>query len=142
MVVARHWFDRQRTRVLRKMGDPFSRPPFPGFSPEAFEFLRGLKQNNNRDWFTARKETYETELKEPLSLLLTDGARRLEQNDLPLTAHPKDSRFRIHRDLRFTDDKTPYKTNIGGVFDRSGHRAGSRLSPRGAGQLLPGRWLL
>lgn len=122
MVMARHWFDRQRTRVLRKMGDPFSRPPFPGFSPEAFEFLRGLKQNNNRDWFTARKETYETELKEPLSLLLTDGARRLEQNDLPLTAHPKDSRFRIHRDLRFTDDKTPYKTNIGGVFDRSGHR--------------------
>lgn len=104
------------------MEAPFSQPPFPGFSTEAFDFLRGLKQNNNRDWFTARKETYETELKEPLSLLLADGARRLEQNDLPLTAHPKDSRFRIYRDLRFTDDKTPYKTNIGGVFDRSGHR--------------------
>jgi uncharacterized protein (TIGR02453 family) len=99
-----------------------SPPPFPGFSEAAFAFLRGLAANNERDWFKARKDTYEEEVKAPLELLLADGARRLGRTDLPLTAHPKRSRFRIHRDLRFTDDKTPYKTNVGGVFDRSGEK--------------------
>jgi uncharacterized protein (TIGR02453 family) len=47
----------------------------------------------------------------------------LENEDLPLTARPKKSRFRIHRDVRFTEDKTPYKTNVGGVFDRTGEKA-------------------
>ena len=104
------------------MAELLSHPPFPGFRPEAFQFLRALAENNDRDWFKARKETYETELKGPLELLLADGARRLADTDLPLTAHPQDSRFRIYRDMRFTDDKTPYKTHVSGVFDRSGHR--------------------
>jgi uncharacterized protein (TIGR02453 family) len=97
-------------------------PPFPGFRDTAFAFLRGLADHNERDWFKARKETYEEEVKAPLELLLADGARRLAREGLPLTARPKQSRFRIHRDLRFTDDKTPYKTNVGGVFDRSGEK--------------------
>ena len=97
-------------------------PPFPGFRDPAFAFLRGLADHNERDWFKARKETYEEEVKAPLELLLADGARRLAREGLPLTARPKQSRFRIHRDLRFTDDKTPYKTNVGGVFDRSGEK--------------------
>mgnify|MGYP006282199857 CR=1 FL=1 len=100
-----------------------SHPPFPGFREEAFAFLRALAANNERDWFKARKDTYEEAVKAPLELLLADGARRLERTDLPLTARPTQSRFRIHRDLRFTDDKTPYKTNVGGVFDRSGEKA-------------------
>jgi uncharacterized protein (TIGR02453 family) len=104
------------------MAELLSRPPFPGFRPEAFQFLRALAENNDRDWFKARKDTYEAELKEPLELLLADGARRLADTDLPLTAHPTDSQFRIYRDMRFTDDKTPYKTHVSGVFDRSGQR--------------------
>jgi uncharacterized protein (TIGR02453 family) len=99
-----------------------SPPPFPGFREAAFEFLRALAANNEREWFKARKGTYEDAVKAPLELLLLDGARRLEHAGLPLTARPKKSRFRIHRDLRFTDDKTPYKTNVGGVFDRSGEK--------------------
>lgn len=104
------------------MTELLSRPPFPGFRPEAFQFLRALADNNDRDWFKARKDTYQAELKEPLELLLADGARRLADTDLPLTAHPTDSQFRIYRDMRFTDDETPYKTHVSGVFDRSGHR--------------------
>ena len=104
------------------MNAVLSSPPFPGFRPEAFQFLRDLAANNDRDWFKARKDTYETELKKPLELLMADGARRLSNTDLPLTAHPTDSTFRIYRDMRFTDDKTPYKTHVSGVFDRSGHR--------------------
>jgi uncharacterized protein (TIGR02453 family) len=99
-----------------------SPPPFPGFRETAFEFLRALAENNEREWFKARKDTYEEAVKAPLELLLLDGARRLKRAGLPLTARPKQSRFRIHRDLRFTDDKTPYKTNVGGVFDRSGEK--------------------
>jgi len=99
-----------------------SRPPFPGFREEAFQFLRDLAEHNEREWFKARKGTYEEEVKMPLELLLADGARRLETEGLPLTAHPTTSRFRIHRDLRFTDDKTPYKTNVGGIFDRFGEK--------------------
>jgi uncharacterized protein (TIGR02453 family) len=102
------------------MEEVFSQPPFPGFSVEAFRFLEALDENNRRDWFKARKDTFESELKAPMELLLSSGAQRFSETDLPLTAHPKRSRFRIHRDLRFTDDKTPYKTNLGGVFDRSG----------------------
>ena len=44
----------------------------------------------------------------------------MDAADLPLTGHPKRSRFRIYRDTRFSDDKRPYKTNLGAVFDRSG----------------------
>lgn len=104
------------------MSETFSHPPFPGFSDTAFRFLAALTENNRREWFKARKDTYESELKAPMELLLADGARRLAETDLPLTAHPTRSRFRIHRDLRFTDDPTPYKTNLGGVFDRSGEK--------------------
>ncbi|MFB6274080.1 MAG: DUF2461 domain-containing protein [Salinibacter sp.] len=104
------------------MEEPLSHPPFPGFRPEAFQFLRALAENNERDWFKARKDTYEAELKEPLELLMADGARRLSNADLPLTAHPTESTFRIYRDMRFTNDDTPYKTHVSGVFDRSGHR--------------------
>ncbi|MFB6232558.1 MAG: DUF2461 domain-containing protein [Salinibacter sp.] len=105
------------------MEETFSLPPFPGFRPQAFQFLRDLEANNEREWFKARKEIYEEDLKAPLELLLADGARRLAEAELPLTAHPKRSTFRIYRDMRFTDDERPYKTNLGAVFDRSGERA-------------------
>jgi uncharacterized protein (TIGR02453 family) len=97
-------------------------PPFPGFSDEALAFLRQLPANNNRDWFEARRSVYEDEVRFPLKLLIADVARRLEGTDLPLTGHPNTSRFRIYRDLRFTDDDRPYKTNVGAVFDRSGEK--------------------
>ena len=44
------------------MTELLSRPPFPGFRPEAFQFLRALAAHNDRDWFKASKETYEAEL--------------------------------------------------------------------------------
>jgi uncharacterized protein (TIGR02453 family) len=97
-------------------------PPFPGFSDDALAFLRGLQTNNYRDWFEARRSIYEDEVRFPLKCLIADVARRLRDTDLPLTGHPNTSRFRIYRDLRFTDDNRPYKTNLGAVFDRSGEK--------------------
>jgi len=104
------------------MTDLMEYPPFPGFRDEAFAFLRQLDENNDRDWFKPRKETYVDELRGPLECLIADVARRMHDAGLPLTGDPKKSRFRIYRDTRFSNDKRPYKTNIGCVFDRSGSK--------------------
>lgn len=102
------------------MSELLSYPPFPGFREEAFAFLRALAEHNERTWFKARKDVYEDELKGPLQCLIADVARRMDRAGLPLTGSPKRSRFRIYRDTRFSNDKRPYKTNLGAVFDRSG----------------------
>jgi uncharacterized protein (TIGR02453 family) len=104
------------------MSDLMAYPPFPGFREEAFTFLRQLEDNNERDWFKPRKETYVDEVRGPLECLIADVARRLHEAGLPLTGDPKKSRFRIYRDTRFSNDKRPYKTNVGCVFDRSGSK--------------------
>jgi uncharacterized protein (TIGR02453 family) len=97
-------------------------PPFPGFPDEGLAFLRALPEHNNRDWFEERRSIYEDQVRHPLKCLVADVARRLNGTALPLTAHPNTSRFRIYRDMRFTDDPRPYKTNVGAVFDRSGEK--------------------
>ena len=97
-------------------------PPFPGFREEAFDFLRGLKANNRRDWFKPRKQTFKDEVEWPMQCLLADAARRATDEDLPLTAHPKQSMFRIYRDMRFSKNKQPYKTHVGAVLSRTGSR--------------------
>lgn len=104
------------------MSELLDYPPFPGFRDEAFAFLRSLAEHNDRAWFKERKHIYEDELKGPLECLIADGARRMAEANLPLTGNPKRSRFRIYRDTRFSNDKRPYKTNLGAVFDRSGRK--------------------
>lgn len=104
------------------MTDLMEYPPFPGFRDEAFKFLRQLDKNNERDWFKPRKDTYVDELRGPLECLIADVARRMHDEELLLTGDPKKSRFRIYRDTRFSNDKRPYKTNVGCVFDRSGRK--------------------
>ena len=97
-------------------------PPFPGFRPEAFDFLRQLAQNNERDWFKPRKETYDDEVLWPMRCLVADASRQAAALGLPLTGDPKRSLFRIYRDIRFSKNKNPYKTHAGAVLSRSGER--------------------
>lgn len=97
-------------------------PPFPGFPEDGLAFLRALPDHNDRDWFEERRPIYEDQVRSPLKCLVADVARRLKESDVPLTGHPNTSRFRIYRDMRFTDDSRPYKTNVGAVFDRSGEK--------------------
>jgi uncharacterized protein (TIGR02453 family) len=80
---------------------------------ELFEFLRDLKENNNRPWFQANKDRYEKYYKEPLLAFISEFADRLPQISPYYTAIPKmtgGSLFRIYRDMRFSADKRPYKT--------------------------------
>jgi len=97
-------------------------PPFPGFRPQAFDFLRDLAANNDRDWFKPRKSTYEDELLWPMQCLVEDCSRRAAAQNLPLSGDPKKSVFRIYRDTRFSRDKSPYKTTCSAFLSPSGQR--------------------
>ena len=84
--------------------DDFSR-----LVPEALEFFAALAQNNSRDWFAGHKSEYDRAVKAPAEALLGVVAEGLEARaGRPLT--PK--LYRIHRDLRFAKDKTPYNTHL------------------------------
>ncbi|MEM1117053.1 MAG: DUF2461 domain-containing protein [Bacteroidota bacterium] len=97
-------------------------PPFPGLSDDGLQFLRDLRENNDREWFKPRKATYEDELQEPMRMLVADLSRRLPEVGLPLSGDPKRSVFRIYRDTRFSKNKAPYKTNIAAALHRGGEK--------------------
>jgi uncharacterized protein (TIGR02453 family) len=91
-------------------------PTFTGFRPEAIQFLVDLSENNDRAWFQPRKGEYEQLLKEPLEALISTLSERFAARGIPLRADPTKSPFRIYRDVRFSKDKSPYKTNLGASF--------------------------
>ncbi len=89
------------------------------FTPATFRFLNDLKKNNNRDWFHANKQRYEDELREPALEFIRDFAPRLAAISPFFRADDRKSGgslFRIHRDVRFSKDKSPYKTYTGIQF--------------------------
>lgn len=95
---------------------------FTGFSPQALKFLRDLKKNNDRAWFGPRKELYEHECVAPLRALTADLAGALRKARIPIDVDPSRVGFRIHRDVRFSRDKSPYKTNLGTYLPHRGIR--------------------
>ena len=100
---------------------------FRGFRPQALGFLRRLKRNNRKVWFERNRAVYEIEIRDPMRALVEEMDVRLALLAPELTGDPKHSIFRIHRDIRFSADKSPYKTNAACQFYH--HDAG-----RGAGQ--------
>lgn len=86
--------------------------------PSNLEFLKLIKKNNNRDWFNANKERY---LKEHENIIAFADALLFEMNkhDVIENQSGKKSLHRIYKDTRFSKDKTPYKTNWSGGFQRA-----------------------
>lgn len=97
---------------------------FTGFRHEALGFLVELALNNDRSWFQPRKARYEALLKEPLERLCTAVDAEFQARGIPLTADAARSPFRIYRDVRFSRDKAPYKTNVGASFPWAGEGGG------------------
>jgi uncharacterized protein (TIGR02453 family) len=89
---------------------------FSAFSPKALSFLRALKRNNDREWFRARTEQYDALVRAPMIALIERLARDFAAFAPDLVASPKSSLYRIYRDTRFSDDKTPLKTQAAAVF--------------------------
>lgn len=91
---------------------------------DLFVFLRELSQNNNKEWFTENKARFRENLQLPMLAFIEQMTPWLELNAPAFVADTRlngGSLFRIYRDTRFGNDKTPYKTNIGCHFR---HRAG------------------
>ncbi len=89
------------------------------FSPDMFKFLKDLKANNNREWFHANKEIYESAVRNPMLMFISDFRDRLHKISPYFKVDPRPaggSMFRIHRDTRFARDKSPYKINVGAHF--------------------------
>lgn len=82
---------------------------FDGYAPEALQFLKDLKANNNREWFSDNKKTYETFIKAPTRELA--AILNAVVDDLTGRDH-KAKIFRINRDIRFSKDKTPYNSHV------------------------------
>jgi uncharacterized protein (TIGR02453 family) len=106
---------------------------FQGFRPEALGFLRRLKRNNRKEWFERNRAVYETEVRDPMRALVEEMDVRLARLAPELTGDPKHSIFRIHRDVRFSADKSPYKTNAACQFYHQDAGRGAGQDAQGAG---------
>jgi len=105
---------------------------FPGFPPETVKFFRSLKRNNNREWFLPRKELFEAKVKAPMIDLVEALNADLAGFAPDYINDPKKAVYRIYRDVRFSVDKSPYKTHLAAIFPkRTGDRGASRDSVPG-----------
>ncbi len=129
---------KKRAPAKKIANDPV---PFTGFKPTALTFLRGLAKNNRKEWFEAKRDVYEQELRAPLLALIEEVDVQLA-SIAPEIVGTKKSLFRIHRDVRFSKDKSPYKTNAAAWFFHrdAGRQVGENAAHGGAGfyfQLSP-----
>jgi uncharacterized protein (TIGR02453 family) len=104
----------QKESILAEIGD------FTGFSPTVLDFYRDLSRNNDREWFEAHKHIYKDEVIPQAQRFVVAMGDRLRQISPTLVYDTRTngagSIFRIYRDVRFSKDKTPYKTQLGIYF--------------------------
>ena len=126
--------------------DPAGSGRFGGFDPGLFRFMISLKRHNRRDWFEQHRSEYETFVRVPMAAFVEEMDVRLARLAPELVGDPRRSLFRIHRDVRFSADKSPYKTHTACWFFH--HHAGRGVGSEahgGAGlyvHLEPGQCLV
>ncbi len=105
------------------------------FTPASLAFLRGLARHNNKPWFEAQRESYEQDVRDPMRALIEEMDVRLARFAPEITGDPKRSMFRINRDIRFSKDKSPYKTHAACWFRHQGasHKVGGEADEGSAG---------
>ena len=110
---------------------------FGGFHPETLAFLRGLRKNNRRDWFEANRDRYVREVVEPMKAIIEDLDVRFARLAPEYVGDPKRSMFRIYRDVRFSKDKSPYKSHAAlWIYHRAPGRGVGKEIDGGAGFYL------
>ena len=93
------------------------------FQPEFLRFFRGLTRHNTRPWFHEHKATYERFVKEPFADFVGEMIERIAAIDPAIRCEPREAIFRLARDTRFSNDKTPYKTHVGAVLGPDGRKS-------------------
>lgn len=91
---------------------------FKGFSEGTIQFFNSLKENNNKEWFEANKSDYKEYVREPLNELVMELGPFMLSIDSLFEISPKKTLSRINRDIRFSRDKSPYRTNMWIAFKR------------------------
>src|SRR5438874_411293 len=92
------------------------------FTKRALAFFRDLSRHNEKSWFEAHREEYEAEVRQPMRELIEDLDARLARFAPEIGGEAKRSMFRINRDIRFSKDKSPYKTHVGLSFPLDGSK--------------------
>jgi uncharacterized protein (TIGR02453 family) len=92
----------------------------PRFTSQSLRFLRALKRNNRREWFNAHRDDYEAHVRLPMTLIVTRLADDLREFGPEFVVNPKTSMYRIYRDIRFSENKAPYKTHVAANFPTRG----------------------
>jgi uncharacterized protein (TIGR02453 family) len=93
---------------------------FTGFGPKALAFFTALKFHQDRAWFEENKALYQSDVLDPMVGLLDDLSEAFAARKILLRAEGRRSIFRIYRDVRFSKDKSPYKTHCGATLTRFG----------------------
>ena len=109
-------------------------------TPDLFRFLKQLRSHNHRDWFLKNKARYETDVRDPFLKLMADLRPRLNKVSLYFVVDPSPSggsMMRIYRDIRFSKDKSPYKTSVSAHFWHARGKEG--MTPAFYLHLEPGR---
>ena len=110
------------------------------------DFLVGLRSDNSKEWFDAHKAEYKAAKAEfeDFTAQLIDGIAGFDPSVRGLAV--KDCTYRIYRDIRFSNDKTPYKTHMGAYICRGGKKSGNagyyfHVEPAGDGGMIGGHLL-
>ncbi len=91
--------------------------------PGTIDFLEELKRNNYKEWFHENKATYQKAKKNIEDFINKIILEFGKVDESILSLNPKDCMFRINRDIRFSNDKSPYKTNFGIYFSKGGKKS-------------------
>lgn len=95
---------------------------FTGFGPKALAFFEALKFHQDKAWFEENRGLYESDVLEPMVALVDDLTADFAKRKIPLRGDGKRAIFRLNRDVRFSKDKSPYKTHAGAVLTRTGDK--------------------
>jgi uncharacterized protein (TIGR02453 family) len=96
------------------------------FTQNTFGLLSELTQNNTKEWFADNKASYEQSVREPFAEMLTELTVQLSSTEVPFVGSEK-TMFRAHRDVRFSQDKSPYNTHVSGLLTPSGTKSEAQV---------------
>lgn len=92
------------------------------FTSDFIAFFKELAANNNKAWFDANRQRYEKSVKQPFQEFVDEMIIRIRADDPSVDITSKDAIMRINRDIRFSKDKTPYKTHVAAIISPGGKK--------------------